>query len=623
MSTSQFGLLRERRFAGLFHTQFLGAFNDNVFKQALVLIFVFGGLVSAEATDTFVNLAAGLFILPYFLFSATAGQIADKLEKSRLVRIIKIAEIVIALFGGIAVYLQNVYAMLAVLFLLGVQSTFFGPLKYSILPQQLAEEELVGGNAQIEMGTFVAILLGTIVGGMVAAQADVGLWLTAMVVGVAILGYGSSRFIPECPATDPGLKIGWNPARETWRMVSKAADNRSVFLSILGISWFWLLGSAVLAQIPNRTRLHLNGDTTVVTLILSVFTIAVATGSLACERLSGHRIEIGIVPLGAAGLSVAGVDLYFAIGNLDAAVARGWLDFLAADGAVRLLIDMGLIGFFGGLFIVPLYALIQTRTEPAHRARIIAVNNVLNALFMVTGAGLAIVCLGVAGMSIPDFLLSVMVMNAAVAVFIFKQVPEFAMRFLIWMLSHTMYRVEHEGLERIPQEGGALIVCNHVTFVDALLLAGAVERPIRFIMFKPIYEIPVLNFVFRVGGAIAINSERDDKAAYDAGFVEIQEGLEAGDLLCIFPEGALTKDGDIARFRKGVERIVEETPVPVIPMALRGLWGSFFSHSGGVFRNPSRFWSRVKIVAGSVVPPQQVQADDLQERVQSLRGEFA
>lgn len=623
MSTSQFGLLRERRFAGLFHTQFLGAFNDNVFKQALVLIFVFGGLVSAEATDTFVNLAAGLFILPYFLFSATAGQIADKLEKSRLVRIIKIAEIVIALFGGIAVYLQNVYAMLAVLFLLGVQSTFFGPLKYSILPQQLAEEELVGGNAQIEMGTFVAILLGTIVGGMVAAQADVGLWLTAMVVGVAILGYGSSRFIPECPATDPGLKIGWNPARETWRMVSKAADNRSVFLSILGISWFWLLGSAVLAQIPNLTRLHLNGDTTVVTLILSVFTIAVATGSLACERLSGHRIEIGIVPLGAAGLSVAGVDLYFAIGNLDAAVARGWLDFLATDGAVRLLIDMGLIGFFGGLFIVPLYALIQTRTEPAHRARIIAVNNVLNALFMVTGAGLAIVCLGVAGMSIPDFLLSVMVMNAAVAVFIFKQVPEFAMRFLIWMLSHTMYRVEHEGLERIPQEGGALIVCNHVTFVDALLLAGAVERPIRFIMFKPIYEIPVLNFVFRVGGAIAINSERDDKAAHDAGFVEIQEGLEAGDLLCIFPEGALTKDGDIARFRRGVERIVEETPVPVIPMALRGLWGSFFSHSGGVFRNPSRFWSRVKIVAGSVVPPQQVQADDLQERVQSLRGEFA
>ena len=538
-------------------------------------------------------------------------------------RLVKISEIIIAVFGGIAVYLGNTYAMLAVLFLLGVQSTFFGPLKFSILPQQLAEDELVGGNAQIEMGTFVAILLGTIVGGAVAAQSDVGLWLTAMVVGVAMVGYISSRFIPECPATDPNLQVRWNPVRETWRMIDAARDNRSVFLSVLGISWFWLLGSAVLTQIPNLTRVHLAGDTTVVTLILSVFTIAVALGSLTCERLSSHRVEIGIVPLGALGLSVAGFDLYFAINALEAGVNRDWLAILGADGAIRLLIDFGLIGFFGGLFIVPLYALIQSRTEPARRARIIAVNNVLNAFFMVGGAGLAILCLGVAGMSIPDFLLTVILMNVAVSIFIFKQVPEFAMRFLIWMLSHTMYRVEHEGLEQIPEEGGALLVCNHVTFVDALLLAGAVKRPVRFIMFKPIYDIPVLNYVFRAGRAIPIQSQRENEAAFERAFADIAEGLAAGDLLCIFPEGALTRDGEIAQFRKGVERIVAETPVPVVPMALRGLWGSYFSHSGGVFRNPSRFWSRVNIVAGDPVPAAEVQADDLQRRVAQLRGDAA
>ncbi len=623
MSTSQFGLLKQRRFAALFFTQFLGAFNDNVFKQALVLIFVFGGLINAETTDVFVNLAAGLFILPFFLFSATAGQIADKFEKSQLVRIIKVAEIVIALFGGIAVYLQNVYAMLAVLFLLGVQSTFFGPLKFSILPQQLDKSELVGGNAQIEMGTFVSILLGTIVGGVVAAQNDVDLLLTVMVVGVALVGYLCSRFIPVCPATDPTLKIGWNPVSDTWSMIQAARGNKSVFLSILGISWFWLLGSLLLAQIPNLTRVYLDGGTTVVTLILAVFTIAVALGSLACERLSSSRIELGIVPLGALGLSLAGIDLYFSITDFAALQPRDWLAFIAAPGALRILFDMAMIGFFGGLFIVPLYALIQTRTEEARRARVIAVNNVINAFFMVFGAGLAILMLSVVGLSIAELLLTVMLMNIAVSVFIFHQVPEFAMRFIIWTLSHTMYRVAPEGLEQVPEEGGALLVCNHVTYVDALLLAGAVKRPIRFIMFKPIYDLPVLNFVFRAGGAIPIQGAKENPAAYDAAFEEIADALASGDLLCIFPEGALTRDGEIATFRRGVERIVSETPVPVIPMALQGLWGSFFSHSGGVFKNPSRFWSRVAVRVGEAVPPAQVSAERLQQEVEELRGELA
>lgn len=620
--TSQFGLLRQRRFAGLFFTQFLGAFNDNVFKAALSLIFVYSGLIAADATNTFVNAAAGLFILPFFLFSSTAGQIADKYEKSKLVRIIKLVEIGIALAGGLAVYSQNIYAMLVVLFLLGVQSTFFGPLKFSILPQQLDNSELVGGNAQIEMGTFVAILLGTLVGGVIAAQNDVNLWLTILVVAIALVGYASSRYIPQCPATDPNLVIGRNPFRDTWLMIQVARTNHSVFLSVLGISWFWLLGSLILTQIPNLTKVYLNGGTTVVTLVLAIFTISVAAGSLVCERLSGRRIEIGIVPLGALGLSVGGTDLYFAINAMDTTVHTQWLGFLGAQGSFRLLFDMGLIGFFGGMFIVPLYALIQTRTPPRRRARIIAVNNVINAVFMVTGALLSIVCLGLVGMTIPDFLLMIILMNVAVTLFIFQQVPEFAMRFVIWLLSHTMYRVSHEGLDNIPNEGGAVIVCNHVTYVDALLLAGAVARPIRFIMFKPIYDIPILNYVFRAGGAIPIQSENENKQAHDEAFIRIHEALEAGDLVCIFPEGALTKDGEIAQFRRGVERIVNETPKLVIPMALQGLWGSYFSYAGGLLKNPSRFWSKVKVRAGTPIAASEATINNLRSAVVDLRGEL-
>ena len=298
-----------------------------------------------------------------------------------------------------------------------------------------------------------------------------------------------------------------------------------------------------------------------------------------------------------------------------------WLDFLTHDGAFRLMLDFGLVGFFGGMFIVPLYALIQIRTPEQRRARIIAVNNVINAVFMVAGSIFSIVFLGLLGIGIPELLLTAFVMNIAVSAFIFAQVPEFSMRFLIWMLSHSMYRVTHEQLERIPEHGGAMLVCNHVTYVDALILAGAVRRPIRFVMFKPIFDIPVLNFVFRTGGAIPIQSEKEDPAAFAEAMDSIAAGLEAGDLLCIFPEGALTRDGEIDTFRRGIERIVERTPVPVVPLALQGLWGSYFSHDGGVFRNPSRLWSRVCVRAGEPVPPQAVNAEDLRQRVLQLRAD--
>ena len=618
--TSQFGLLVTRRLAPLFVTQFLGAFNDNLFKQAFIVILTFGGLLATGSSGIYVNLAAGLFILPFFLFSATAGTLADKYEKSRLIRFVKLGEIVVAALAGIALYLQSVPALFAVLFLLGVQSTFFGPLKYAILPQHLDTSELVGGNAVVQMGTFVAILLGTIAGGIVGGSSDVSLWLAVFVVAVAMAGYVACRQIPVAAPAQTS-DHGWNPAKETWRLLVLARERKAVFLSILGVSWFWLLGSVVLAQIPDLVR-SLAGGPRVVTLIMTVFTIAIAVGALLCEKLSGRRVEIGLVPLGGIGITVFALDTFFAIGAIEAGEAqRTVLEFLAVDGVSRLLFDLAMIGVFAGLYVVPLQANIQTRTPNDRRARVIAANNVLNALFMVVGAGFAVSWLLLDG-GIAGLISAMAVINAGVAVFIFHQVPEFSMRFLIWLVSHTMYRVRHVGLETIPDKGAAVLVCNHVSYMDACLLAGAVRRPVRFVMHENIYRIPVLNFIFRTGRTIPIVAKKDDPEVYDAAFQAIRDGLAAGDLLCIFPEGKLTTDGEVDQFRPGIERIAQETPVPVVPMALRGLWGSFFSHEGkGAFKGcRGRFWSRVDIVAGEPVTPAAVEANNLRERVQALRG---
>ena len=628
---NQFRLLGSRRLWPLFVTQFLGAFNDNVFKQALLILFAFGGLLAAGAAEEektlYANVAAGLFVLPFVLFSATAGTLADKFEKSGLIRLVKLGEIGVVALAGVALYLQNVYVLLAVLFLFGVQSTFFGPLKYAVLPQHLKPAELVGGNGMIQMGTMVAILIGTGVGGVLGARDDAAsagvdplLVLMAAMLVVAIGGYAASRRVPEAPSTHQGA-VRWNPFVETWRLIRIARERKAVFQSILGISWFWLLGSVNLAQIAVLVPDFLAGGPAVVTLILFWFTIAIAIGALLCEALSGKRVEIGLVPLGALGVSVFGIDLYFAIGAVSGEGERAVVEFLRGEGTARLLLDLGLMGVFAGLFVVPLQANIQARTPEDRRARVIAANNVLNAVFMVAGAGFAIAWFSFGG-EVPGVLLALAVVNIGVAAYIFAQVPEFSMRFLVWLISHSMYRVRHHNLEAIPQRGAAILVCNHVSYVDAPLLAGAVRRPIRFVMHKDIHRLPVLNFIFRTSGTIPIAAEKEDPEMFRAAFAAIADALAAGDLLCIFPEGHLTNDGEVDVFRKGIERIVATTPAPVVPMALDGLWGSYFSRQGeGAFHHKrGRFWSRVDIRAGEPVAAADVSADDLRRRVLALRG---
>ncbi|MCC7325617.1 MAG: MFS transporter [Burkholderiales bacterium] len=625
MSThSQYDLLRERRFAPFFWTQFAGAGNDNLYKNALIIFVAFHAAANSTLdANTLVNLAAGLFILPFVLLSATAGQLADKYEKSRLIRATKLLEIAIMVIGVVGFWQSNLLLLFVALTLLGVQSTLFGPVKYAILPQQLSPEELVGGNGLVEMGTFVAILLGTIAGGLLVAVPGIGPLLAgAAAFAVAVVGWLVSRGIPETPAVAPDLKLNWNPFTETWKNLRFAYGNRVVWLSMLGISWFWFYGAAFLTQFPNFAREILGGDEHVVTLLLALFSVGIGAGSLLCERLSGRKVEIGLVPFGSIGLTLFAIDLWFATRSLHATGLSGIGVFLSEPAHWRVIVDLMLIGLFGGFYIVPLYALIQQRSDPAYRSRIIAANNILNALFMVASAGLAIVLLR-AGLSIPFLFLVVGILNAVIALFIYKLVPEFLMRFLAWLLIHTVYRVHEEGLDNVPEKGGCIVVCNHVSYVDAIVIAASVRRPIRFIMDHRIFRVPLLNWLFRTMQAIPVASAREDANLKEEAFSTAAKALRAGEAVGIFPEGALTADGELQTFRPGIERMVQETPVPVVPMALRGLWGSFFSRSceGRAMRRLRGVFSRIALIVAPPVPPSDATPEALQARVLALRGD--
>ena len=622
---NQFALLRQRRFAPFFWVQFLGAGNDNLFKFAFTVLITYQIQVSWLPASTAGLVIGALFILPFLLFSATSGQLADKYDKAVLIRFVKSLEIAIMLLAGWGFMQHHVPTLLGCVFLMGLHSTLFGPVKFAYLPQHLGEHELTGGNGMVEMGTFVAILLGNVAGGLLIAIPDTGArdvaWACAV---VAVLGRVLAQAVPASPATDAQLVINWNPFTETWRNLLLARDNIVVFRSLLGISWMWFFGAVFLAQFPSFARDVLHGNEQVASLLLVVFSIGIGVGALLCEMLSRRHVEIGLVPLGAIGMSVFAIDLYFASrGLLDALPASSQYTlggFLAHSAHWRVMADLALLSLFAGIYSVPMYALIQMRSLPTHRARIIAANNILNALFMIVssiGVGLALSL----GLSIAQVFLIVGLLNAVVALYIFLLVPEYLLRFLAFVLTRCIYRFKVRGEEHIPAQGAAILVCNHVSFVDAVLLMAASPRPIRFIMDHRIFAIPVLGTLFRLAKAIPIAPQREDPVTYEAAFAQARQVLDEGDLLCIFPEGGITLDGELGEFKAGVMKLLATHAVPVVPLALQNLWGSYFSRAGGAaMTRPFRrgLFSVVTLVAGPAVAPADVTPGALRERVEHL-----
>ena len=619
---NQFALLKQRRFAPFFWVQFLGAGNDNLFKFAFTVMITYQLQVSWLPPAMAGLVIGALFILPFVLFSATSGQLADKYDKVVLIRFVKGLEIAIMLLAGWGFVQRNVPALLTCVALMGLHSTLFGPVKFAYLPQHLSDAELTGGNGMVEMGTFVAILLGQVAGGLlIAIPVSGALYVAWGCVGVAILGRLVAQAVPASPATDPQLRINWNPFSETWRNLKLAQENIVVFRSLLGISWMWFFGAVFLSMFPAFAKEVLHGDEHVASLLLVVFSVGIGVGSLLCEMLSRRHVEIGLVPLGAIGMSVFAVDLYFASRGLPPGAGLTVSEFIAQPAHWRVMADLALLSLFAGIYSVPMYALIQMRSLPTHRARIIAANNILNALFMIVSS-LGVGFLLSAGFTIPEVFLIVGLLNAVVAGYIFLIVPEYLLRFIAFMLTRCVYRFKVSGEENIPTTGAAILVCNHVSYVDAVLLMAASPRPIRFIMDQRIFATPLLGRLFKLAKAIPIAPQKDDPTVYERAFAAARQVLDEGDLLCIFPEGGITRDGELGEFKGGVMKILQTNPVPVVPLALQNLWGSYFSRieGGTAMSKPFRrgVFSPVALVAGAALAPDQVTPLALRERVVGL-----
>ena len=625
LSLGQLHLLLERRFWPLFWTLFLAAFNDNVFRNALAIVVAYRAmsLVGIDSEKLLVAFPA-IFILPYFLFSATAGQLADRLVKAHVIRGIKVAEIAIMALAGVGFALGSVPILVTVLFLMGLHAAFLGPTKFSVLPELLDARSLVAGNALVAAGTFLAILLGTVAAGTIAyLWTDWTTWIGLVVVLVALLGLLASFALKQTPAANPGLRVELNPVTATAKILRVALADRTVVLTILGLSWFWALGAAFLALLPSFTKDVLGGDKPVLTTLLAVFCVGIGIGAMLCERLSFRHLELGLVPLGSIGISLFALDLGVA-SNLHAGVDYG-LDllgigeFLKSPGGWRILIDLFGVAVSSGFYTVPLLTLLQQRPEAASRSRVIAGNNIVNSIFIVC-TSLFLMGLLAAEFSIPTIFLVLALLNAAVAIYIYTVIPDFVLRFVAWGVAHVLYRLRVRGDDNIPSDGPAVLVANQVSFVDWLMIATASVRPVRFVIDSAFLDNWLIRIFAHSARVIPVSPVTGNPRSGARVLERIRDELTRGNLVCLFPEGAMTRDGRLQPFRRGVETIVRQTPAPVVPIAITGMWGSYFSRRWGraMSRPFRRVWSRVTIEVGETVAPGDVSAERLARLVANL-----
>ncbi|MDY0882531.1 acyl-[ACP]--phospholipid O-acyltransferase [Dongia soli] len=606
--SSYWHLLRKPGFAWMLVTQFLAALNDNLYKFVVTLFAI--DLVAANRaagiqgwdSNAYLFLASALFVLPFLLFSDYAGQLADRHSKRTVLVITKSAEIGIMLLAAVAFYDESIGGMLFVLFLLATQATFFSPAKYGCVPELLPDRDLSRGNALIEMSTFLAIILGAVSGGIIYDHwKSEMLDIAAVAVAISILGSLASLGIGRTPKPTQAKPFSWIPFREVWIAIRQLKANYRLWLTVLGISYFWFLGAWVqlLTTQYGKELMHLGDSQT--SLLQAAMAIGIGVGSMLAGRFSGHKVELGLVPLGSIGMGLTAIAMLFAD------YAFGW----AAAG-------FGILGFFGGFFIVPLNAMLQQKAAADIRGRLIAANNVLNNVGILCGAGALLLCGHVLGLRPDQSMLVSGLLSFSVTIYLCLLLPDFLIRFCLWLLTHSIYRIRIEGPQHVPLNGPALLVCNHLSFIDGLIVGACVQRFIRFMVYAPFFDLPLFGWLFRLMKAIPTSGGRNAVRAISAARAELQ----AGHVVCIFAEGAISRTGNMLPFKRGVEKILDGLDVPVIPVHLDQVWGSVFSFKGGRFfwKWPLHFFYPVTVTFGAPVPASS-RASSLRRRLLEMGGD--
>jgi 1-acyl-sn-glycerol-3-phosphate acyltransferase len=579
--------------------------------------------VSSLLSPEYRTTSIAWFAVPAMIVATLGGQLADKLERGRLVRLTQSLALLAAGIAAYGMVSGTTAAVLVAVAAFGAQTTLFGPAQGALVRQHLEDTELTAGNGLLLAARQFTMLMGVVLIGLSPQIPVVGDLLMPAIIICAVGGWLASLAIPASPAPRPGMTIAWSPVKAVRRTLVTAIRDREPFLAILGVSWFWFTTLVFAVNLPAYAREVVGAGDAALTVLLLAPVVALMIGSLLCHPASGRRVELGLVPLGAIGMTIAGVDFYLNSPEAAPAAASGLADLLSSTSYLRCLADLTLFGLSAGLFAVPLYAFIQQVTDSARLGRVLGGMHFYALLFV----GLALAgaqWLRGEGLSVQAVVLIAILMQAGIATYIFFLIPECLLRLIMWALVHLVYKVEATNLDRVPADGPAVIVCNHVAYMDPLVIGAKVRRPVRFVMHRHIFSIPVMKQVFRLAKAIPIVSARKDPEGLQFALDQVAEELSAGRVVAIFPEGALTRDGEIAKFRSGIEKIIERNPVPVVPMGLQGFWGSFFSNCGGEPMTHAPRWrrSRIGLHVGEPVPPDKVNAEDLRRRVAALRGDF-
>ena len=620
--TSQFRMMIERRFAPLWLCNTLGEFSNQLARAATAGLLAGYALTAATAGELR-GTAAIIFVIPAILTAPFAGQLADRMAGHRLIRRSRLFGLAGALVAALGVWFGIGWAVIAGLCVTAIQAAIFGPARGVLVRKHLSDSELTGGNGLMTAGWQLTAVAALAIGLLEPASPGMANeFMAGMLVATAATAWLASLALPATAAPAPGITFNWNPLkalRSTW---VPAVSERWTFLAILGISWFWFTSLTYMIYLPDYANTHFGAGRDAAMTMLAILLVGISAGALTCAPLSGRRVELGLVPLGAIVILVTGIDFYF---NTPASPPGAPMSLEALLGSSvyrRSMVDLFLMGAATGWYVVPLYAVIQQRAKPKQLGRVLGGMYLFNLLFITVSLAAA-EWFRRQGIAVSTLMLATTLLHAAASVYIFLLLPEFLLRLIMWVLIHTIYRVSASGMDNIPEEGAAVIVSNHVTYIDPLLIGARIRRPIRFVMHKRIFEIPVFAAVFRLNKAIPIVSAKTDPEGLKAALDMVAAELEAGQLVVIFPEGHLTPDGDLDIFRSGIEQIVARTPVPVIPVAVQGLWGSFFSNCGGtaLTHRPRFGWSRIGLVAGQAVSPELVSAPDLQQRVLELRGD--